>query len=188
MDDNGNYVNPLLHQEWEQLETDSRTFFIENKDFGVRSATIGEFTLTKFQGNDFTEAVIQLDFKRIKNLEAPVKADLIANFNRFEGLLGKEKDKASLVATEVFGHEAAHAVFALANIAEAVKEQKLLNERDAARNALPKKAKYPYPPDLMAKMEAAAKALIPTERYAQTAEKIINGELRASHGDKRRKR
>jgi len=33
-------------------------------------------------------------------------------------------------------------------------------------------------------MEAADKALIPTERYAQQQEKIFNGELRASQQKK----
>lgn len=42
---------------------------------------------------------------------------------------------------------------------------------------------YPYPPDVLQKIDAANKALVPTERYAQQVEKIINGELQA---DKKR--
>jgi hypothetical protein len=58
--------------------------------------------------------------------------------------------------------------------------QKLLNARDAALQALPTKGRYPLPPDVLQKMQAAEQALIPTERFAQQAEKIINGELKAS--------
>jgi hypothetical protein len=48
-------------------------------------------------------------------------------------------------------------------------------------NSLPKgKGRYPFPPDVIQKMNAADKALIPMERYAQQVEKIINGELRAT--------
>ena len=56
----------------------------------------------------------------------------------------------------------------------------LLNDRDAALRNMPKGTKYPYPPDVMQKMEAADKGLVPTERYAQQVQQIINGELRAS--------
>jgi hypothetical protein len=38
---------------------------------------------------------------------------------------------------------------------------------------------YPYPPDVMQKMQQADQALIPTERFAQQVEKIVNGELQA---------
>jgi hypothetical protein len=39
--------------------------------------------------------------------------------------------------------------------------------------------RYPYPPDVMQQIQAAEKGLIPTERFAQQKEKIINGELQA---------
>lgn len=80
----------------------------------------------------------------------------------------------------MFGHEGAHAVYALDNTAEMVKLQKQMNERNATLEALPKKNRYPLPPDLVQKMETVYKSLIPTERYAQQKEQIINGELRAS--------
>jgi hypothetical protein len=46
--------------------------------------------------------------------------------------------------------------------------------------ALPAKGRYPLPPDVMQKVQEAQKALVPTEKFAQQAEKIINGELKAS--------
>lgn len=49
-----------------------------------------------------------------------------------------------------------------------------------AQNAAVSGIRYPYPPDVMQKIDAAQKALIPTEKYAQQAEKIINGELRST--------
>ena len=57
----------------------------------------------------------------------------------------------------------------------AVGIQQLLNQRDAAIQG----QRYPYPPDVMQKIDAAEKGLIPTERFAQQEEKIINGELQA---------
>jgi RHS repeat-associated protein len=180
-DNYGNYLNLKLHEEYDRLNNDERTFSIENQDFGSKSQDIGEFKITKFKGDkDFSEAVIQLDFKKLKNLESPAPADLVPGFKKFEGLFGVKND-AILRLAELFGHEAGHGVFALDDIAGAVKLQQQLNDRDAAWNALPRgKGRYPFPPDLIQKMNAADKALIPTERYAQQAEKIINGELRAT--------
>jgi RHS repeat-associated protein len=180
-DKDGNYLNPKLHEEYDRLNNDERTFFIENHDFGSKFQDIGEFKITKFKGaNDFSEAVIQLDFKKLKNIEGPVAADLVPGFKKFDKLFGVKND-AILRLAELFGHEGAHSVFALDDVAGAVKLQQQLNERDAALNALPKgKGRYPFPPDLIQKMNAADKALIPTERYAQQVEKIINGELRAT--------
>lgn len=45
-----------------------------------------------------------------------------------------------------------------------------MNDRDAALQALPQKGRYPLPPDVLQKMQAADKASIPTERFAQQAE------------------
>jgi RHS repeat-associated protein len=178
-DDKGNYLNPELQKQYARLQSDERTFFIENFSFGDKSGTIGEFTITKFKGeNDFSEAVIKLDFGKIKDLEKPAAANLVEGFNKFEGLFGKSGEILRLA--ELFGHEASHAVYALDNTAEMVKLQKQMNERDTLLAALPKKKRYPLPPDLVQKMEAIDKALIPTERYAQQREQIINGELRAS--------
>jgi RHS repeat-associated protein len=176
-DELGDYVNPELHDAYQRLNDDERTFYIENHDFGDKSGTIGEFTITKFSGNDFSEAVIQLDFKKIKNLEGPQDVDMkVPNFKKFEGLFGMD-NAVVLRLAETFGHEAGHAIYALNNPAEGVKLQRLLNERDAAILALPPKTKYPYPPDVMQKMEAADKALEPGEKFAQQKEYKINREL-----------
>ena len=90
------------------------------------------------------------------------------------------KNEQTLRLAELFGHEAAHAVYDLDHPAESVGLQRRINERDAAIDALPKKHRYPLPPDLDAKVARSQRDLIPTERYAQQQEKIINGELRAS--------
>lgn len=42
-DKDGNYLNPKLHEVYERLQNDERTFFIENGDFGSRSGTIGKY-------------------------------------------------------------------------------------------------------------------------------------------------
>ena len=61
-----------------------------------------------------------------------------------------------------------------------ISHQRILNGRDAAIQALPMKGRYPLPPDVMQKVQDAQRALVPTERFAQQAEKIINGELKAN--------
>jgi hypothetical protein len=127
--------------------------------------------------------VIQLDFKKLKNLDSTSAADMVPGFDKYTGLFGKNGE--ALRGAEDFGHEAAHAVWALDNKAEAVKVQVLLGDRDAALRNMPKGTKYPYPRDVMQKMEAAERGLAPTERYAQQKEQIINGELRASSKNKK---
>ena len=117
----------------------------------------------------------------------PTPANLVPGFNKFEGLFNI-RNAATLRLAELFGHEAAHAEKALNNVPEAVSLQRQLNDRDAeirGRRDLPRRERFPYPPDLIQRMEAANRALIPTERYAQEREQIINRELNA--GRRRRR-
>ena len=147
----------------------------------ISSGEIGQTNITKHNGkDDFSEAVIQIDFKKAKNTDTTSNADLVAGFNKFEGLLDQGDKGVDARRAEVFGHEGAHAVYDLNNLAEAVETQMLLTDRDAALKAMPTGTKYPYPPDVMQKMADADRALISTERFAQQTEKIINGELRAT--------
>ena len=180
-DDKGNYVNAKLHEVYQRLQGDTRTFFIENHSFGERSGVIGETNITKHNGkDDFTEAVIQIDFQRVKGIDSTTRADLVTGFDKFEGLLGQGEAGVDARRAEVFGHEGGHAIYDLNNPAEAVRLQMLLAARDAAIDALPKKNRYPLPPDIKQKIDAANRGLEPSERAAQQTEKIINGELRAS--------
>ncbi len=110
-------------------------------------------------------------FKQIKGISSVTGADLVPGFNKYQGLL----DSPIYRVAETFGHEGAHGLFSIQNPAEAVGLQQILNDRDASMRGY----KYPYPPDVMQKIEAADKALIPTEKFAQQEEKIINGELQA---------
>src|SRR5262245_16772682 len=157
-DVNGRYLNPTLHEVYAKLNNGNRTFFIYNTDFGRNSPTVGKFTITEFKGeNDFSEAVIELDFKKIKGIDRPTDADRVAGFKKFEGLLGGGK-MADLRLAEVFGHEGSHAQKAINNPAENVKLQKLLNERDemlAGPTYRDKKGRLlnPMPQALKQKME-----------------------------------
>jgi RHS repeat-associated protein len=170
-DKNGNYLHPELHNELTSLQNDSRTFVIENSK--LDAGTAGQFTITNFtaDGKDFTRATLQLDFKQIKGISGVTGADLVPGFNKYQGLL----DSPMYRLAETFGHEAGHGLFSIQNPAQAVGIQQLLNQRDAAMQG----QHYPYPPDVMQKMQQADQALIPTERYAQQVEKIVNGELQA---------
>jgi hypothetical protein len=180
-DENGNYTNPALHSEYERLESDTEhTFFIENHSFGAKTGTIGNLSITKFKGDaDFSEATVQLDFQKINSMSTATEADLVSGFKKFEGLFGVKNEQILRLA-ELFGHEAAHAVFALDHRVETVALERLMNERDAMIAALPKKNRYPLPPDIEERVKRADRDVVPTERYAQQQEKIINGELRAS--------
>ncbi len=170
-DKNGNYLHPELHNELTALQNDSRTFTIENSSLGA--GTAGQFTITNFtaDGKDFTKATLQLDFKQIKGISGVTGADLVPGFNKYQGLL----DSPMYRLAETFGHEAGHGLFSIQNPGQAVGIQQLLNQRDAAMQG----QHYPYPPDVMQKMQQADQALIPTERFAQQVEKIVNGELSA---------
>lgn len=170
-DKNGNYLHPELHNELTTLQGDSRTFVIENSK--LDAGTAGQFTITNFtaDGTDFTRATLQLDFKQIKGISSVTGADLVPGFNKYQGLLDAPIDRLA----ETFGHEAGHGLFSIQNPGQAVNIQQLLNARDAAMQG----AHYPYPPDVMQKMQQADQALIPTERFAQQVEKIVNGELQA---------
>jgi hypothetical protein len=81
---------------------------------------------------------------------------------------------------ETFGHEANHGIFAQQDPAAGTALQLLMNNRDAAIQARPAKGRYPLPPDIIQMMQTARQGLATTERFAQQAEKVINGELKAS--------
>ena len=108
-DDKGNYVNAKLHEVYQRLQVDTRTFFIENHSFGERSGVIGETNITKHNGkDDFTEAVIQIDFQRVKGIDSTTQANLVTGFDKFEGLLGQGEAGVDARRAEVFGHEGGH--------------------------------------------------------------------------------
>jgi hypothetical protein len=177
-DANGNYVNPTLHGAYAALDSDSRVFRIED-NAGLGSGTAGQFEITKFNGpNDFSEAKVELNFNVIKGINSTTQGDFDASFQKYAGLLGKDGFIPRLA--ETFGHEASHGVFAIGDPPQGANIQHLLNSRDAALGGLPMKGRYPLPPDVIQKMDAATRGLIPTEKFAQQQEKIINGELRAN--------
>jgi hypothetical protein len=95
----------------------------------------------------------------------------VPGFKKFEGLLGESPE----LRAEPFGHEGAHGVYALDNVADTVRLQILMEERDTER----RKSKYPYPPDVMKETEEVDRRLILTERFAQQTEQVINSELRS---------
>jgi len=177
-DEQGNYVHPELVASYDALISDTRVYKIEDNP-NLGSGTGGLFTITKFDGpNNFSEARIDLNFKLIKGINTTTTGDFDKSFLKYSGLLGSKGFIPRLAETA--GHEFNHGIFAQQNPAQGVALQKLLNGRDAALQALPTKSRYPLSPDVLQKMQAAEQALIPTERFAQQAEKIINGELKAS--------
>ncbi|HYJ90075.1 MAG TPA: hypothetical protein VEV84_02090 [Pyrinomonadaceae bacterium] len=146
----------------------------------------GRLTITKFNGDkDFSEATIAINFSVLKSMDKPQDAEImVPNFKKYDGLFGKNGEILRLA--ETFGHEAGHAVYALDHTADAVADEKSRAQFDQDVGNLPKKHRYPLPPDLQARATANGLFHDKTEVYAQTQEKIINGELRAY--DKMRKK
>jgi RHS repeat-associated protein len=175
-DANGNLLHPELNAQITALQNDSRTFFLEG-GAGLGAGTAGDFTITKMtaDGKDFTEAVIKLDFNKVKDGKGITAADFGLNFNKFGGLTDNARRFAELT-----GHEFAHGGYGIKNPADAVLIQQKVNDAQSALNALPIKGRYPLPPDVAQKLADSASALQRTEKHAQQVEKIINGELRAT--------
>jgi hypothetical protein len=180
LDENCNYVNPGLHASYIALESGGRVFEIkDNPNLG--SATAGRFTITKFNGlNDFLEARIDLNFPVIRAINATTRGNYNHTFSKYSGLLGGDGFIRRLA--ETFGHEANHGIFAQRNPAQGTAIQRILNNRDAAIQALPRKGRYPLSPAVLQKIKAADEAIEPTERFAEEAERLINEELKASRG------
>jgi hypothetical protein len=177
-DEDGNYVNPVLHVTYAALASGFRVFKIEN-DPNLGLGTAGQFTITKFNGpDDFSEARIDLNFRTIKQINSTTAGDYDPSFQKYSGLLGRNSFMLRLA--ETFGHEANHGIFDQRYPAEGTAIQKILNDRDAAIRALPLKGRYPLSPDVLRKVRAADEALEPSERFAQAAERMINEELQAS--------
>ena len=177
-DENGNYVNPVLHGTYAALASGFRVFKIENNPDLGRS-TVGQFTITNFNApNDFSEARIDLNFRTIKQINSTTAGDYDPSFQKYSGLLAG--NGFILRLAETFGHEANHGIFVQRHPAQGTAIQKILNDRDAAMRALPLKGRYPLPPEVLRKVRIADQALEPTERFAQAAERIINAELQTS--------
>jgi len=187
-DADGNYVHPELNRLYQKLENDSRTYFIDGSALG--QATLGRFRVEKMSedGRDFTEASITLNFDKIDKLTSSSPGDFDSSFKKYDGLFGR-KDSPIRRLAEVFGHEAAHAEFAMAAPAFAVMLQKSIdgsqdrirawNKHYFDRKSLKKKERSTFrpPPDLIVSQVLNDGLIEATERYAQERQKILNAEL-----------
>jgi RHS repeat-associated protein len=169
--DDGSYSNPVLHDAYSKLDSNSRTFRIEDdKSLGANEA--GRFEITKFNGsNDFSEAKVELNFGVIKGISSTTQGDYDPSFQKYAGLFGK--NGFVLRITETFGHEASHGVFAINDPAQGANIQRLVNDANGAVTG----ARQPIPQDVLQKVTNMNRAFEPTERFAQQQEKIINNEL-----------
>lgn len=187
-DADGNYVHPELNRLYQKLENDSRTYFIDGSALG--QATLGRFRVEKMSedGRDFTEASITLNFDKIDKLTSSSPGDFDSSFKKYDGLFGR-KDSPIRRLAEVFGHEAAHAEFAMAAPAFAVMLQKSIdgsqdrirawNKHYFDRKSLKKKERSTFrpPPDLIVSQVLNDGLIEATERSAQERQKILNAEL-----------
>jgi RHS repeat-associated protein len=176
-DASGNLLHPELYSEIVALQQDSRTFTLQGAD-GLGSQEAGRFEITDFtpNGKDFTAATIRLDFSKVSNGKNVTPAEFNLGYDKFGGLNDNARRFAELV-----GHEFAHGLLATLVPGAATEIQRRIDEgKDAFSNFRSTNAKAPLPPDVVQKMVTGNAASIPTERFAQQIEKVVNGELKAS--------
>ena len=122
-DRNGKYVYQNLHNVYDRLESDKRTFTITNTK--LEGQTAGRFDVRGMNSSrtDFASGTINLDFSKIKGMTGP-SPSMITRFKEYQGLIGK----FNLELAEGFGHEGEHGVYALDHRVDAVKTQSLIND------------------------------------------------------------
>jgi hypothetical protein len=131
--------------------------------------------ITKFNGpNDFSEAKVELNLGVIKGISSTTIGDYDSSFQKYAGLFGKNGFVLRLA--ETFGHEANHGEFAINDPAQGSNIQRLVNDATGAVLRA-NRARLPIPPDVLQLIKQKDQALVPTERFPQQQEKIINKEL-----------
>lgn len=186
-DGKGNFVHSELNRLYYALEKSSTVFYIDGSDFESSEGRSFEITKIGVDGDSIAEARISLDFDKIANISETLQGDKDANLIKFQGLLGKESSIDRLA--EVFGHEAAHAEWALKNTSVAIVNSQLV-ETDKMYNAeaqkkidslsRAEKLKFRHPPEVIERRKTIMDNYNATETYAQSRERIVNAELRAS--------
>ena len=125
----GKYVYKNLHEIYDTLNRDNRTFIIQNTDYVKldQPMTLARFDIREINSSrtDFKTGIINIDFNHVKGLPEPQQS-LIQGFKLYQGLIGK----LQLELDEAFGHEGTHAVYDISrtNLLEAIKVQSLINE------------------------------------------------------------
>jgi RHS repeat-associated protein len=167
-DKNGNYVNPKLHEVYQRLNDDKRTFIISNAKLPGSEGAVFNVRQINTSRTDFASGTIQIDFAKIRNASA-TPASMVPGFTKYAGIAGD----FSLKMAETFGHEGAHGVYALDNPLQAVAAQTLMND---SAQLLQMRAGSSNP-DFLREQTAIGAFLNATETYAQQTEQIINQEL-----------
>jgi RHS repeat-associated protein len=165
-DKKGNYLYPKLHDVYKRLNDEKRIFEIQNAKLG--KGLVGLFSVRGISPDqkDFTSATIQIDFGQLRN--APVSpAQFVPRFSKYQGLAAN----FGLMLAETFGHEGAHGVYALRNVAGATTLQLLINDR------LERLQMGDTGVEFQSLSQEIDRLLKPTERYAEETEAIINSEL-----------
>jgi hypothetical protein len=167
-DKNGNYLNPKLHDVYQRLNDDKRTFIISNAKLPGDEGAVFNLRQINTSRTDFASGTIQIDFAKIRNASA-TPASLVLGFTKYAGIAGD----FGLKMAETFGHEGAHGVYALDNPFQAVAAQTLMND---SAELLQMRAGSSNP-EFLREQAAIGVFLNATETYAQQTEQIINQEL-----------
>jgi hypothetical protein len=171
---NGQPLHPTLRALWDSVASSGHTVYIQMRDRKARSHIAGRFTITRVDpSGESHEAVLTLNLRTIDAAPTGPAGRRASGFTPFEGLGRTER------YAEVLGHELAHAVSSLADIAQAqlavrrngeVQEHlRLLREGWARRS----------PAEALERAQELGRLIQLSEEPAEAVEMIIWQELRA---------
>ncbi len=169
-------LHPTLRNLWQWIETSGHTVFIEIiKVRGSSDCTAGLFTIERFDPlGEHHIAVIKLNLININMAYVGPETRRPNGFVPFKGL-GKEERYA-----EVLGHELAHAVHILTNLARARQVEDLVQQTNQillARFSKKQKGHHITPAELSRRLSKRDDLLKLLEQQAEDMEKIVWQEL-----------
>jgi hypothetical protein len=176
-DADGQPLHPMLRSLWDQLQRSGHTIYIEMRDSGrVVSNTAGVFLLERFDPEGVKHiAVIRLFPGNIDRAYTGPAAERHEGFVPFQGLSKEER------YAEVFGHEMAHAVDILGDLARAERVQNLVQMTNDAFLAYGRKNGYAHiEPEMQDRINKRDAFLLELEEPAEAAELVIWKEIRWS--------
>jgi hypothetical protein len=173
-DADGQPLHPTLRGLWDQIERSGHTVYIEMRGTGrAVSNTAGVFLLEQFDPTGERHvAVIRLYPENIDRAYVGPGARR-EGFTPFQGLSKEER------YAEVFGHEMAHAVDILGDLARARKVYELVQQTNESFLAYGKKYGYArIDPEMQARIDRRDAFLLELEAPAEAAELVVWKEIR----------
>jgi hypothetical protein len=174
-DADGQPLHPMLRGLWDQLERSGHTIYIEMRGAGrAISNTAGVFMLERFDPEGVRHvAVIRIYPENIDRAFVGRDAERHEGFTPFQGLNREER------YAEVFGHEMAHAVDILGNLARARQVEELVQRTNESFLSYGRKYGYAHiDPEMQARIDKRDAFLQQLEEPAEMAEMQVWREIR----------